>query len=122
MTTGAKIRHLRKESKITQEELAERLGLSYMTIRGWEAGKGTPNSQMLPKIAGIFNVSQDELLSDEDDPNIVITATSEQHTTRDEGLAEITLGNGQNFKVPATPEGFAFLKEIYLASLKNTAV
>ena len=120
MTTGAKIRHLRKELKITQEQLAEHLGLSYMTIRRWEAGKGVPDSEMLPKIAEVLQVTPDELLSDKD--NNVITATSEQRTTRNEGMAEITLGNGQHFTAPATPEGLAFLEKLFLASLKNTAV
>ena len=122
MTIGEKIKHLRRNSALTQEQLAEMVDVAVTSIRRWEQGGTMPNIKVVQKLAGVLNTTPEYLLEDEDKNNIVITATSEQHTTRDEGMAEITLGNGQNFKVPATPEGFAFLKEIYLASLKNTAV
>ena len=122
MTTGEKIKQLRKKNGLTQEQLAELVDVAVTSVRRWEWGENTPTVKFIQKLAGVLNTTPEYLLEDEDKNNVIITATSEQHTTRDEGMAEITLGNGQNFKVPATPEGFAFLKEIYLASLKNTAV
>lgn len=122
MTTGEKIKQLRKKNGLTQEQLAELVDVAVTSIRRWEWGPRLPNIKFIQKLAGVLNTTPEYLLEDEDKNNVIITATSEQRTTRDEGMAEITLGNGQNFKVPATPEGFAFLKEIYLASLKNTAV
>ena len=122
MTTGEKIKQLRKKNGLTQEQLAELVDVAVTSVRRWEWGENTPTVKFIQKLAGVLNTTPEYLLEDEDKNPVIITATSEQHTTRDEGMAEITLGNGQNFKVPATPEGFAFLKEIYLASLKNTAV
>ena len=121
MTTGEKIKQLRKKNGLTQEQLAELVDVAVTSVRRWEWGENTPTVKFIQKLAEVLNTTPEYLLENEND-NIVLTATSEQRTTRNEGMAEITLGNGQNFKVPATPEGFAFLKEIYLASLKNTAV
>ena len=38
MTFGEKVRSLRKEKKMSQQELASMVGVSYRTIRSWEAG------------------------------------------------------------------------------------
>ena len=42
MTLGEKIRWHRKEKNITQKDLGEQLGLSYMTLRRWEIGEREP--------------------------------------------------------------------------------
>ena len=58
---GKKIAALRKEKHITQTELAEYLYLTPQTVSRWEAGKGTPEISLLPKIASFFGISIDEL-------------------------------------------------------------
>lgn len=59
---GENIRKLRKEKEISQETLAERLGVTFQAVSRWERGEGYPDISMLPIIAGFFNVSTDELL------------------------------------------------------------
>ena len=61
LTIGEKIALLRKERDITQTELAEYLFLAPQTVSRWEAGGGTPEITLLPKIAAFFGVSIDEL-------------------------------------------------------------
>jgi transcriptional regulator with XRE-family HTH domain len=59
---GENIRNLRKKKNITQEELAESLGISFQSISKWERGEGFPDITMLPDLADFFNTSVDELL------------------------------------------------------------
>lgn len=56
------IKRFRAKQKMTQKQLAERLGISPVTVSGWEIGKRTPEPQMLPRIAAIFGISVDNLL------------------------------------------------------------
>lgn len=53
---------LRKQKKITQEELAEIFGVSSQSVSKWELGINCPDITMLPKIADYYRVSIDELL------------------------------------------------------------
>ena len=62
MNIGATIRELRKEQKMTQEQLAALLFLSQDTILLWELGKSLPDIPSLIKLSQIFNVSTDYLL------------------------------------------------------------
>lgn len=58
---GSNIRELRKRNNITQERLAEYLGVTYQTVSKWENGTSLPSISLLPSIANIFNISIDEL-------------------------------------------------------------
>lgn len=60
-TMGQIIRRLRKERNMTQEELAEQLGVTFQAVSKWENNSGMPDiSQVIP-IATVFNVSTDVL-------------------------------------------------------------
>ena len=59
---GENIRNLRKAADMTQEQLAERLGVSYQSISRWENGGTYPDLEVIPAIAKIFSVSTDALL------------------------------------------------------------
>lgn len=61
--TGAAIKELREKSKMTQLQLAERLGVSDKTVSKWETGKGYPDITLLEPIAQAFNISITELIS-----------------------------------------------------------
>ena len=56
------IRRLRKERDLTQEALADFLGVSFQAVSKWERGESYPDFEMLPVIADFFSVSTDELL------------------------------------------------------------
>ena len=62
MNIGAKIKELRKDKRITQEELAEYLHISSQAVSKWETGASSPDIDMLPKLAIYFGTSLDNLL------------------------------------------------------------
>ena len=60
-TMGQIIRRLRKERNLTQEELAEQLGVTFQAISKWENDSGMPDISQIVPLATIFNVSTDVL-------------------------------------------------------------
>ncbi len=56
------IRHFRKEKKLTQEQLAEVLGVTVGAVSKWESSSTTPELTMLVELAGYFGTSVDVLL------------------------------------------------------------
>lgn len=64
---GERVKVLREENKITQKELADKLGLkSYTTITKWEKGDNLPRGKELKELAELFNVTSDWLLGLDD--------------------------------------------------------
>ncbi|MBE6731402.1 MAG: helix-turn-helix transcriptional regulator [Ruminococcaceae bacterium] len=61
MNLGEKIKSLRKEKNISQETLANHLGLSFQAVSKWETGVTMPDVSMIPAIAYYFGISTDEL-------------------------------------------------------------
>ena len=61
MTIGKNIAELRKSSRMTQEQLAETLGVSSQTISKWENEVTMPDIMLLPVIAGCFDITVNEL-------------------------------------------------------------
>lgn len=62
MNIGDEILKIRKNNKISQEELAEILSVTRQTISNWENGKFYPDIDALVKISKCFNISLDDLL------------------------------------------------------------
>ncbi len=64
MTTGEKIYDLRKRSRITQEEFAEKLEVTRQAVSKWESDTAYPETDKIIKIAELFGVSCDYLLKE----------------------------------------------------------
>ncbi|MBO7423563.1 MAG: helix-turn-helix transcriptional regulator [Oscillospiraceae bacterium] len=62
---GAFLKDLRKDKGITQEQLAEELGVSGRTISRWETGNNMPDISLLVEIAEFFDVSIPEIIRGE---------------------------------------------------------
>lgn len=62
MNIGDKIKKLRQENGLTQEDLAEQLGVSFQAISRWENSTTYPDITLLPIIANMFDVTIDYLL------------------------------------------------------------
>lgn len=60
-----KLQKLRKENGMSQEEFAERLGVSRQAVSKWENGQGFPETEKLIQISNLLNVSLDSLLKEE---------------------------------------------------------
>ena len=63
--TGATIKHLREERGMTQNELAEQIGVSSKTVSKWETAKGLPDITMLQPLAQALGISVIELMNGE---------------------------------------------------------
>ena len=61
--TGGLIRQLRTEKKLTQKELAERIGVSDKAVSKWERGCGCPDVSLLPALAEVLGTDVQVLLS-----------------------------------------------------------
>ena len=65
MTLGEKLSKLRKENNITQEQLADALGVSRQSVSKWESDSAYPETEKLIRISAMFQCSLDYLLKEE---------------------------------------------------------
>ena len=62
MSIGTMIRQLRREKDLTQEQLAEYLGITARAISQWETDRTAPDLSQIPLLCNLFNVTSDTLL------------------------------------------------------------
>ena len=62
---GKFIASCRKKQKLTQEQLAEKLGITYKAVSKWETGKGLPDASIMKDLCNILKITVNELLSGE---------------------------------------------------------
>ena len=58
---GKNIRQFRKTINLTQEELADKLGVSFQAVSKWENAQSAPDISLLPLLAEIFRCTIDDL-------------------------------------------------------------
>ena len=97
MDIGSKIRQLRYKASLTQEQLAEQLGLSAQAVSKWENAVAMPDISLLPELAEVFGVSIDELFD--------LTADQKMHRI------ENCLGMQDELEPDVFRDYEAFLKE-----------
>lgn len=66
LNIGENIKSLRKQKDITQEQLAEMLGVSCQSVSRWESGVCYPDMELLPQLAKIFEITVDKILGVDD--------------------------------------------------------
>ena len=88
MEFNEKLKELRKQHNMTQEQLAERLYVSRTAISKWESGKGYPNIESLKNISKTFSVSIDELLSN----NELLQAAENENKSNISKLSSLIFG------------------------------
>ena len=86
---------LRKKKGLTQEEIAEKLGVSRSAVAKWESGASSPNIELVESIAIYFNVTFDELLCGKMAPLSEITM-ERLSAQMSELLSEIRKNNNNN--------------------------
>ena len=69
-TLGKRISYHRKRLGLTQDQLAEQLGVTAQAVSKWENDLSCPDIAMLPKLASLFGISIDALLSGESEPTV----------------------------------------------------
>lgn len=95
-TLGKRIMALRKAAGMTQEQVAERLGVSPQAVSKWENDVSCPDVTMIPRIARLFNVSTDELLG------------LKASTVRPADTSSYSHGNGDCCKSSSATQGIGF--------------
>ena len=73
-----KIKMLRERHKLTQSDLAKKLGLTRSGVNAWEMGISVPSTQYIVELAALFGVSTDYLLDIEKEKSININGLSEK--------------------------------------------
>ncbi len=97
---GENIKKLRRENELTQEALAEFLGVTFQSVSNWERGESYPDITMLPEIAGFFKVSVDELLGinkAEDETEIIRELEAYDNLTDEKLKQKIIIGLKERF-------------------------
>lgn len=65
MTFAEKLKSIRKQAGMSQEQLAEKLGVSRQAVTKWETDAGIPDMENIMAVSALFDISIDELLSNE---------------------------------------------------------
>ena len=99
MQIGKTIRKYRKEKGMTQEEMANRLGVTTPAVNKWENENSYPDISLLPPIARLLEISLDTLLS------------FQEELTKDE-IASIVIEINQKLKLETYDEVFQWAKSI----------
>lgn len=136
MSTGERVRKLRKAMRLKQGELAEMIGNDGNTISRWEHGKIGIGSAYIMKLAQALNTTTDYLLckTDSSDPpsGVLPTSSTSDDVVREEkidkkkeavpytqeqvntnkGMLVYVLSNGERIELPPIKDSYDFLRDI----------
>ena len=99
-TLGNRIAQYRRENNLTQEDLAGMFNLSAQAVSKWENDQTCPDISLLPKLAEIFGITVDELLSGKTEPDVRIVPAAEQKKLEDMLLrVEVHSSDGDKVRV-----------------------
>lgn len=86
---GNKLKNLRIQKKLTQKQVADRIGLAISAISSYEAGTRYPSYEVLVKLARIYHVSTDYLLGMTEKRIIDTTGLKEEEVEAVSQLVEL---------------------------------
>lgn len=113
-TFAERLAILRKRAGIKQEDLAVEIGVSIDSIRRWEGGKQEPRVSELIRLADTLGIRINELVGEDTETTTEITQDRvikpRRSKPQKKGMIVIQQGN-TNIEFPATPQGYAILKE-----------
>ena len=87
MKFNEKLVMLRKQHNLSQEQVAEKLGVARQTISKWELGETTPEMDKLIVISKLYNITLDELMKEENEGKVV----NDLNNTNSQKLAGMTI-------------------------------
>ena len=96
-TIGSRIARLRKAKNMTQEALAEQMGVSSQAVSKWENDLSCPDIAALPKLGQVLGVTSDELLTGQS--NEVRLVPAEQRKSLDELTLRVRVNSTAGDKV-----------------------
>ena len=92
MAFSEKLYELRRKGCLSQEQLAEQLGVSRQAISKWESGKTMPESDTLVSISQYFNVSLDYLMKEDNSVSGDVTSKDNSQTKSRRGQEKRVFG------------------------------
>ncbi|MDK0615694.1 helix-turn-helix transcriptional regulator [Clostridium perfringens] len=101
-----KLKELRKEKNISQEQLAKELNISRQAISKWELGKAYPDIDNLILLRKIFGVSLDELIMEEEEKVEENNSKQELIESSEKGIFEDIDSEAEEFSVNLILGGF----------------
>ena len=116
MTFGEKIKKLRKEKHLTQEQLADKVGVHSNSVSQWENGV-IPRMNKILEISNVLGTSSEYLLNEDND----ISSVVQQKKTDDFSFIRdliktshmmIYENGNERFFIPTTSEGFNFVERM----------
>lgn len=87
MKFNEKLIMLRKQHNLSQEQVAEKLGVARQTISKWELGETTPEMDKLIIMSELYNITLDELMKEENEGKVV----NDHNNTNSQKLAGMTI-------------------------------
>lgn len=103
-TFGKRFQRLRKEKGYTQEQIAEKVNISYQAVSKWENDISSPDISILGELATILGVTVDELLGRVDPSRVELVEENNRKNIKDMVLKIIVLdgddGDKVNVKLP----------------------
>ena len=131
MILGERIKTLRKQSNLSQEQLAQRLSVSRQAITKWETDAGTPDIDNLKALSCLFNISLDELLLNKKTQNkdYLYESTTEYDIEESKhydihlgGAKKVILSSyeGEKIKIQLTSNTYASLQTDYKVKIDDT--
>lgn len=98
MTLGSRIAYYRKLKGLTQDDLAEKFGISAQAVSKWENDITCPDIMIIPNLAELFGITTDELLTGKKVPETAYLTVSERKDP-DEMLFKIRVKSHDGDKV-----------------------
>ena len=120
---GERLRQLRQKQNLSQEELADRVGVHNNSVSKWENGV-IPNMKRIVALAKILGTTATYLLGETDDPtpaeeDSIVPASTEKATPYTQGqlnngMLVYVMKNGERLELPPTKDSYDFLKDFAL--------
>lgn len=99
LTLGKRIGQLRRAKGITQEALAEKLGVTPQAVSKWENDGSCPDIALLPELAKILGISTDELLTGNQPETAMRLLPPEERKELKDMMLRVTVDSAQGDKV-----------------------
>ncbi len=103
-TLGKRIVQHRKRLGLTQDQLAEKLGVTAQAVSKWENNQSCPDISILPKLAGIFGITTDALLGAASNVPVYEAEVVDKNEDKDASLFHIQKGNWE-FRMDSSKRG-----------------
>ena len=94
-----RLQKLRKENGYSQEELADKLGISRQAVSKWERAESSPDTDNLIVLAKLYNVSLDDLLYDSESIEDIRDRTIDKESEKVADTISLTDDEGQTVKI-----------------------